>query len=516
MVKLQRALISVSDKQGIAELARILNRFNVEIIASSGTAELLKKARIPAKKIESISSFPEILGGRVKTIHPKIFGGILSRRTKADEAELRKHKIKPIDLIVVNLYPFKETASKTEDMKSIIEKIDIGGVALLRAAAKNFERVAVVSSPKQYAALMDELIQSNGRISFSTRERLAVEAFSETAAYETIISQFFWRKFSTESFPEKFTASFEKIMDLRYGENYQQKGSFYKEPAVKEPCIAIAEVMNGKQLSLNNIFDADAAIELVKEFREPAAVIIKHGNPCGAASSNSVSDAFRKALACDPASAFGGIIAFNRKCDTATAKKITSFFNEIVIAPDFDSVALNILKRKKNLRVLRVNGLDRQFSYSDEFSFKKVVGGLLLQERDTKGISSRDLKFVSKKKPSKKELSSMLFAWRVAKHAKSNAIVLAKENQTIGIGAGQTSRVEAVKIAIGKAGKRAQNSVIASDGFFPFADSIELAAKAGVAGLIEPGGSVKDEEVVKAANKAKISLVFTGIRHFRH
>jgi phosphoribosylaminoimidazolecarboxamide formyltransferase/IMP cyclohydrolase len=515
VLRVRRALVSVYDKEGIVEFCKTLHQLGVEIISSGGTAEALRKARVPVKEISEITGFPEMLDGRVKTLQPAIHAGILARRTPEHLQQLEKNNFKPIDLVVVNLYPFKETLEKTKNYDEIIEKIDIGGPSLVRGAAKNHEYVAVVVSPKQYEKVRSELIQNNAELGKETLRQLASDAFAETAAYDALISQYFLGKFLLERMPEKFTPTFEKMYDCRYGENYQQKASFYKEPFPTEEGVSSAKQLNGKELSFNNIFDANAAIGLVKEFGEPTAVIIKHTNPCGVAVAATISQAFADAFACDKLSAFGGIIALNRTCDLKTAKLITSFFNEVVIAPNYDEEATQELVKKKNLRVLELRGLSTNIEEKG-LDFKKVAGGLLLQEKDSTTLDRSSLKTVTKRQPDKGQMQSLEFAWIVAKHVKSNAIVLAKGTRTTGIGAGQTSRVDAVKIAIEKARKSAKGSVMASDAFFPFKDSVSIAAKAGITAIIQPGGSLKDEAVIKEADKKKIVMLFTGIRHFKH
>lgn len=515
MTRVKTALISVYDKTGIVEFAKLLHRLNVEMISSGGTAALLKKNRVPATEISKLTGFPEMLDGRVKTLHPKIHAGILAKSSKTHLEELRKHGIKQIDLVVVNLYPFRETAARTKNLGKIIEEIDIGGVALLRAGAKNFERVAVVCHPGQYEAISQELLSSNGVVSNKTRENLAIEAFSLTAGYDSLISNFFWEKFGGGKFAENFTPTFEKAFDLRYGENYQQKAALYRDPIKPEPSLAFARVLQGKEMSFNNYLDAEAAIECVKEFQKPAACIVKHTNACGAAQAETLEQAFSWAFDSDQKSAFGGIIALNRKCDAQTAGKITSFFSEVVVAPEFEKEALSILSQKKNLRVIEVKGLGSEPA-KPALDYKKIVGGLLVQERNISKLSNRQLKFATKKKPSKEELESMLFAWRVSKHVKSNAIVVASGTKTIGISGGQTSRVDAVKISLEKAGKRAGGAVLASDGFFPFPDSVEMSARQGISAIIQPGGSMKDHDVIAKADALGIAMVFTGMRNFKH
>ncbi len=497
------------------EFAKLLHRLNVEIISSGGTAAVLKKNRVPVKEISELTGFSEMLGGRVKTLHPKIHAGILATGSKEHLKELKGQKIELIDLVVVNLYPFKETISKTKDLQKIIEEIDIGGVALLRAAAKNFERVAVVCTPKQYAEVSQELISGNGVVSNRTRQNLAIEAFSLTAGYDSLISNFFWQKFSKGMFPKHFTPTFEKVSDLRYGENFQQKAALYRDPVQPEPSVAAAKVLQGKEMSFNNYLDAEAAVECVKEFSQPAACIVKHTIPSGIAEAKTIESAFAKAFDSDQKSAFGGVIALNRTCNGEAAKKIVSFFNEVVVAPDFEKSALEVLSSKKNLRLLEVVGLGEK-PMEPLVDFKKVVGGLLVQQRNVSVVSKNQLKFVTEKIPGASELEDLLFAWKAAKHVKSNAIVVAKGKQAVGISGGQTSRVDAVKMALEKAGEKARGAVLASDGFFPFPDSIELAGHAGISAVIQPGGSVKDNGIIKESEEQKIALVFTGVRNFKH
>lgn len=515
MSRVKTALISVHDKSGVVDFAKLLHRLNVEIISSGGTAAELKKNRVPVKEISELTDFPEMLGGRVKTLHPKIHAGILAKNSKEHLMELKEHGINLIDLVVVNLYPFKKTIEKTSDISKIIEEIDVGGVALLRAAAKNFERVGVICSTSQYESVSQELISSNGVLSNKTRQSLAIEAFSLTAGYDSLISNYFWQKFSKDMFPSHFTPSFEKVSDLRYGENFQQKAALYRDPVLFEPSLVEAKVLQGKEMSFNNYLDAEAAVECIKEFFSPASCIVKHTVPCGVALGEKIDVAFGKAFEADSKSAFGGVIALNRECSEETAKRIVSFFNEVVVAPSFEKSALKVLASKKNLRVLEMKGLGEK-PVVPSIDFKKIVGGVLAQQRNTGSVSNAQLKFVTKNKPGEKELSDLLFAWSVAKHVKSNAIVVAKNGQTIGISGGQTSRIDAVEIALEKAGKRVVGAVLASDGFFPFADSIRAAAKAKISAVIQPGGSIKDEDVIAEADKKNVSLVFTGMRNFKH
>ena len=512
MSKIKTALISVSNKEGIVQFAKGLQKLGVKIISTGGTYSKLRNSGVKAIPIEEVTGFPEMLEGRVKTLHPKIHAGILAKRNKKHLSELKKQGIEGIDLIVVNLYPFKETLEKTSSLEKIIEEIDIGGPTLIRAAAKNYENAAVVVDYTNYNYILNEIKKGRGSLNKKVREGLAVKAFQHVAEYDAIISGFFNKRF-IEGFPEKLVLSFDKLMDLRYGENPHQKASLYKESLADASSTVNAVQLHGKELSFNNLFDLNAAVELVKEFPEPTAVIIKHGNPCGVASGKTLHQAFTKALECDAESAFGGIIALNRKIDDATAKEITSFFNEVVIAPSFEEKALKLLKEKKNLRIMK---LDLNKKEKNEIEFKKIDGGLLVQEKDEKELKERELKFVSEKKPSEKELQDILFAFKVVKHVKSNAIVIAKEKATIGIGVGQTSRVRAVDLALKQAGIKSEGAVLASDGFFPFRDSIDLAAGAGITAVIEPGGSIKDKEVIEEANEKGIALIFSGARGFKH
>ena len=517
-VRVKTALLSVTDKSGLEEFAKQLHLLGIQLIASGGTFKKISEAKIPVRRIEDITGFPEMLGGRVKTLHPKIHAGILADRSKKGHLQaIEKQGIMQIDLVVVNLYQFRETISKKGvSLEEAIENIDIGGPALIRAAAKNYTGVAVATSPSQYGAIAEELRKSNCCLSPKTREQLAAKAFEETAAYDATVSYFIHNRFVGEqNFPEKLSLTFEKLQDLRYGENWHQKAAFYKEPFFIEASIAAAKQLQGKELSFNNINDANAAIGLVKEFKEPAAVIIKHANPCGAATAQEIPIAFAKALECDKTSAFGGIIALNRKCNAETAKQVASFFNEVLVAPEFEKEALEILGKKENLRLLLLPGLQKPHAASG-IGFRAVEGGALVQTLDSHSLKESDCKAVTKRKPSAEEMPDLLFAWSVAKHAKSNAIVLAKNKATVGVGAGQMSRIDSTEIAVKKSNGRCNGAVLASDAFFPFRDNIDLAAKAGITAIIQPGGSVKDNEVIAAADEHKIAMVFTGVRHFRH
>ncbi|HLC93272.1 MAG TPA: bifunctional phosphoribosylaminoimidazolecarboxamide formyltransferase/IMP cyclohydrolase [archaeon] len=507
--KIKTALISVSDKAGLAEFAKELHKNGVKIISSGGTYDFLAKNGIKAVKVEDVTGFPEMLGGRVKTLHPKLHGGILAKRTKEHLAQIAKHGIGQIDLVVVNLYPFRETVSKPKvSREEAVENIDIGGPSLIRGAAKNHEYVGVVVEPAQYAKVLEDLKKNGFALSKKMKEELMAEAFAHTAAYDALIARHFAPK--EDIFPSKLTLTFEKASEPRYGENPHQLAAVYKEP-LSRTGVLMAEQLNGKQLSYNNILDTDAALAIAREFEEPCVVIVKHNNPCGVACDKKISNAFAKALESDTKSAFGGIIALNSKCDLETAKAVNTVFFEVIIAPDFESAALEELKKKQNLRVLKLKNMREKDAAP---VFRQVEGGLLVQEEDSK--LADEWKNVSEQKAETKALDDLKFAWKVAKFVKSNAIVLAKDNATVGIGMGLTSRVDASELALKKAGAKAKGSAMASDGFFPFSDSIELAAKAGVAAVCEPGGSVKDEEVIASAKKLKLPLYFTGVRHFRH
>ncbi len=511
------ALISVSDKFGLGEFAKGLEAIGFEIVSTGGTAKAIEKEGIKVTQVEDLTGFPEMLDGRVKTLHPKIHAGILADRSKKKHmSTIKKHGIREIELVVVNFYPFRETISKKNvSLEDAIENIDIGGPTLIRAAAKNNDTVAVVTSSDQYGDVLAEL-NEKGVISPETRKRLAAKAFELTAAYDATISNFLHDRFlSGEKFPQSLSLSFEKSQSLRYGENWHQEACFYKD-AVSTSCgIGAAEQLHGKEISFNNINDANAAIELVKEFEEPAVVIIKHANPCGTAVNAVLSVAFKNALACDSTSAFGSVIALNQECDVATAEQITSFFNEIVIAPSFEKKALAVLKKKKNLRILLLPCLGKKKT-EPGLEVKAVEGGILVQTKDSLLLNDGELKVVSKRKPSEKEMNDLLFGWKIAKHTKSNAIVLVKDLASVGVGAGQMSRIDATEIAVKKSNGKHKGAVLASDAFFPFRDNVDLAAKSGITAIIAPGGSVKDEEVIKAADEHGIAMVFTEIRHFKH
>jgi len=508
------ALISVSDKTGISQFAKSLSKFGYKIIASGGTAKELRKSKIKVIEVSKITKFPEMLDGRVKTLHPKIHGGLLAKRDNPLHMKtLKKYQIPKIDIVVVNLYPFEKVVSKEHfTHEEAIENIDIGGPSIIRAAAKNGENVAVVTNPNIYKQLIKEIKENNGEITLETKKKLQKMAFELTAKYDMAISSYLSFSKDSEVFPKKLDISLNKIQDLRYGENPHQKAAFYK---LDGSGITSSDQLWGKELSFNNILDIEAAYSIVSYFVNPAVAIVKHNNPCGVATAKTIKDAYLKAYECDKVSAFGGIVAANREIDESSAKEISKLFVEVVIAPSYSNQALEELKKKKNLRIIRCDLINHSNAVKS-FDYKKVSGGMLIQEQDIAELNMSDIKVVTKRQPTLQELEDMFFAWGVCKFVKSNAIVLAKNGATIGIGAGQMNRVGSVAIAINQAGNKAKKSVLASDGFFPFPDSIEVARKAGVTAIIQPGGSVKDEEVIKAANKYKMAMIFTGRRHFKH
>lgn len=516
---IRRALISVSDKTGIVPFAKALNDLNIEILSTGGTYKLLKSENIPAVEISEYTGFPEMMDGRVKTLHPKVHGGILARRDQ-DQEVMDEHDIPPIDLVVVNLYPFEATVANPDcDLPTAIENIDIGGPTMLRAAAKNNRFVAVVVNPDDYDDIASRLQANNACLEQQTRFDLAVKTFEHTAAYDGAIANYLGTKLDNDSnFPRTFNSQFRKSQEMRYGENPHQQAAFYRENKPHEASISTAEQLQGKALSYNNIADTDAALECVKSFSEPACVIVKHANPCGVAIANSPAEAYELAFQTDPTSAFGGIIAFNRELDAETAQRIVDQqFTEVIIAPTVSSSALEVTAAKENVRVLQCGQWPS--TRAAELDFKRVNGGLLVQDRDIHEITRNDLKVVSARAPSEDEIRDLLFAWSVAQYVKSNAIVYCRNNQTIGIGAGQMSRVYSARIAGIKAADEdlvVAGSVMASDAFFPFRDGIDAAAEAGITAVIQPGGSMRDDEVIAAADEANIAMVFTSVRHFRH
>ena len=515
---IRRALLSVSDKSGIVEFARSLQSAGVEILSTGGTYRLLQDNNIPAIEIADYTGFPEMMDGRVKTLHPKVHGGILARR-QIDADVIQAHNIPPIDLVVVNLYPFEATVAKPGcDLATAIENIDIGGPTMLRAAAKNNAWVAVVVDPADYALILSEMKINGGGLTQATRFDLAVRTYEHTAAYDGAIANYLGKIVSGSEFPRSFSSQFHKKQDLRYGENPHQNAAFYVEKHPQEASVSTATQLQGKELSYNNIADTDAALECVKSFSEPACVIVKHANPCGVAIARSIQEAYQLAFETDPTSAFGGIIAFNRELDSETAQKIVDQqFSEVIIAPTVSEEALHVFAGKPNVRVLACGQWPAKPLAA--WDYKRINGGLLVQDRDIHQISRNDLTVVSKRQPSEQELADLMFAWTVAQFVKSNAIVYCKNLQTIGIGAGQMSRVYSAKIAGIKAADEnlvVEGSVMASDAFFPFRDGIDAAAKAGISAVIQPGGSMRDAEVIAAADEAGMAMVFTGIRHFRH
>lgn len=519
---IHRALISVSDKTGIVQFAEKLSELGVEILSTGGTAQLLTAHHVPVIEVADYTGFPELMDGRVKTLHPKIHAGLLARRGQ-DDAALAAHHIPPIDLLVVNLYPFTQAIAAPDcDLATALENIDIGGPAMLRAAAKNHAAVTVLTESGDYERVLAELRDNQGSVCATTRFELAVKTFEHTARYDGAIANYLGALEKNADpptlFPHTYTTQYRKVQSMRYGENPHQKAAFYAELNPPQACIATAKQLQGKALSFNNIADADTALECVKTFTEPACVIVKHANPCGVAIAETVLNAYRKAFKTDPTSAYGGIIAFNRVLDSATAQTIIEQqFAEVIIAPQVEEDALMLLGSKKNLRLLACG--EWQTASTPSMDYKRVTGGLLLQERDTDRVSDDALTVVTHRAPTEREREDLLFAWKVVKFVKSNAIVYGRDGMTIGIGAGQMSRVFAAEIAIRKAqaeGLGVRDSVMASDAFLPFRDGIDAAARAGITAVIQPGGSVRDEEVIAAADEHDMAMLFTGMRHFRH
>jgi phosphoribosylaminoimidazolecarboxamide formyltransferase/IMP cyclohydrolase len=520
MAIIQRAILSVTDKTGLVDFARRLAAMNVELVSTGGTARLLRDSGIAVKDISDLTGFPEMLDGRVKTLHPKVHGGILHMRSKPEHrAAVSEHGIQPIDMVVVNLYAFEKTASKPGvEFEEIIENIDIGGPSMVRSAAKNFQDVAIVTSPSDYNAIAQEMEASGGSLSLATKWRLAQKAFATTAAYDSAIASTLERIAAPEGdnfslagggdFPETLRLSFHKAFDLRYGENPHQKAALYSDGSGKG--IANGKQLQGKELSYNNIVDLQAAWDLAQEFEEPVCAIIKHTNPCGTAVAATLAEAYKRALECDPVSAFGGVIGVNRTVDGDTASEMAKLFVEAIAAPEFDDEARRIFSAKKNLRLVQVAPLQQKWV------LKNVSGGVLLQDNDIRPLTDADLKVVSERKPTEQEMRDLLFAWKVCKHVKSNAILYARNGQSTGVGAGQMSRVDSAKIGAMKSVLGIKGSVAASDAFFPFPDGVEEIAKAGATAIIQPGGSVRDQEVIDAANRLGLAMVLTGVRHFRH
>lgn len=518
MIQIKRALISVSDKTGLLELAQGLVRFGVELISTGGTYKTLQDAGCPVTYISEVTSFPEILDGRVKTLHPSIHGGILALRTPEHLAQLEKQSIAPIDLVVVNLYPFEATIAKPGvELEEAIENIDIGGPTMIRSAAKNHAYVGVVVEPGDYKELLHEMESQQGAISEAFSFRLATKAFRHTAKYDSIIYNYLSKEQTTdeEPFPKLLQLGFERVQTLRYGENPHQQAAFYRDLAKTSPSLVDAEQIQGKELSFNNINDGNAAWELVQEFDEPAVVAIKHANPCGVATGTTIFEAYQKAYDSDPISIYGGIIALNRCVDAQTAAAMAELFLEIIIAPEYEPEALDILSRKKNLRVLRLPN-QGQGTSGLLWDLKKIRGGLLVQDLDLADVPVADWKVVTQAQPTAEDLKELYFGWKVVKYVKSNAIVLTKNNGTIGVGAGQMNRIGSAVIAIEQAGEKASGAYLASDAFFPMPDTVEAAAKAGIRAIVHPGGSLRDADSIAAADRLGLVMVVTGQRHFRH
>ncbi|MFZ0284887.1 MAG: bifunctional phosphoribosylaminoimidazolecarboxamide formyltransferase/IMP cyclohydrolase [Terriglobales bacterium] len=517
MSRIQRAILSVTDKTGLADFARKLSALGVELISTGGTAKLLRDSGIPVKDISQLTGFPEMLDGRVKTLHPKVHGGILHRRgNPAHRTAVAEHGIDPIDMVVVNLYAFEKTAARPGvPLGELIENIDIGGPSMIRSAAKNFEDVAVVTSPADYAVIAEEMAQSGGQLSPATKWRLAQKAFATTAAYDTAIASTLEgislngdRTLRDNAFPQNLRLTYSKVMDLRYGENPHQKAAMYTDGSGRG--VANGRQIQGKELSYNNIVDLQAAWDLAQEFDEPVCAIIKHTNPAGTATGTTLAEAYKKALECDPVSAFGGVIGVNRPIDGPAAEEMAKLFLEVIAAPKFDDAAVAKFSAKKNLRLVEV------IAAPQKWVLKDVSGGILVQDADVRPLQESDLKVVTKRPPTAEEKRALLFAWKVCKHVKSNAILYARDGQTVGVGAGQMSRVDACKMGAMKALLPLQGTVAASDAFFPFPDGVEEIAKAGATAIIQPGGSVRDQEVIDAADRHGMAMIFTGVRHFRH
>jgi phosphoribosylaminoimidazolecarboxamide formyltransferase/IMP cyclohydrolase len=518
MSKIQRAILSVTDKSGLVDFARKLAGMGVELVSTGGTAKLLRESGIAVKDISELTGFPEMLDGRVKTLHPKVHGGILHRRQdSAHRSAVAEHDIPAIDMVVVNLYAFEKTASKPGvHFEELIENIDIGGPSMIRSAAKNFQDVAVVTSPTDYDAIADEMARSAGSLSSETKWRLAQKAFATTAAYDSAIASTLERVgvnghfelHAAEGFPQTLRLSFQKTMDLRYGENPHQKAAMYSDGSGMG--VANARQLQGKELSYNNITDLQAAWDLAQDFEDTVCAIIKHTNPCGVATGKTLAEAYLRALECDPVSAFGGVIGVNRPIDAAAAGEMSKLFLEVIAAPAFDLAAKEIFATKKNLRLVEVP------AGQQTWVLKNISGGMLVQDADLHQLADSELKIVTKRPPTPEEKRALLFAWKVSKHVKSNAILYARDGQTVGIGAGQMSRVDACKVGAMKAQLPLKGTVAASDAFFPFPDGVEEIAKTGATAIIQPGGSVRDQEVIEAADRLGLAMIFTGVRHFRH
>ncbi|MHB8585368.1 MAG: bifunctional phosphoribosylaminoimidazolecarboxamide formyltransferase/IMP cyclohydrolase [Thermoplasmatota archaeon] len=515
MRKISTALLSVSDKTGLASFAQRLSARGIQLLSTGGTARALREAGLAPRDVADVTGFPEIMDGRVKTLHPRILGGILAvRENPQHQGEMAQHGLSPIDIVCVNLYPFEETVGRAATREEIIENIDIGGPSLIRAAAKNWQDVIVLTRPDQYEAVISEL-EKTGDIDDNQRQRLAAEAFAMTARYDVIIDQYFRHQVLREDLPEILNLSFRKIQNLRYGENSHQRAAFYTGKPTKEPAVVNAKQLHGKELSYNNILDVDCALEAVKDFDRPSCTIIKHATPCGIASADTLEQAFDWAYDTDTYSPYGGIVALNRRVDMGTAAKLGKLFLEAVCAPAYDPEALAHLKQKKNIRLLEIPHLDHRGRWGG-LQYRSVVGGLVVQDRDILEPRVHEWKVATKAQPTSLELRTMLFAFKAVRHVRSNSVVFAKDERTVAIGGGQTARVDATRIAILKGGDRIRGSVMASEAFFPFPDAVSEAANAGVVGIVQPGGSIRDGEVIAEADKSGISMVFTGQRGFRH
>ncbi len=513
-MRIRRALLSVSDKRGIVDFARGLAELGIELVSTGGTASELAAAGLEVRAIEDFTGFPEIMDGRVKTLHPRLYAGLLAVRSDpAHVAALGAHEIEEVDLVCVNLYPFERSVASRLPDAEIIENIDIGGPTMIRAAAKNHAYAAVVTSPESYDAVLDELRSAGSRLSMPTRESLAAEAFAYTARYDTAVARWFAEK--SEDFPPLHVRAYEKVADLPYGENPHQRAAYYQQVGARTHLLSMVQQHHGKQLSFNNLLDLDSVRSIVADFSEPACVIVKHNNPCGAALGADPLEAYERAFATDPLSAFGGVIAFNRPVDVATAERLSEQFVEVLFAPGYEDGALAILTRKPSIRILEND--ERRVPLVAEPQIRQVMGGLLMQDRDVEFADRTEMEVVTQRQPSDAEWRDLMFAWQICKHVRSNAIVLAKDEATAGIGAGQMSRVDSVRLAIDKSRlETLAGSVCASDAFFPFSDGPEIAIAAGVTAIIQPGGSRRDPEVVEAADAAAIAMVFTSRRHFRH
>ncbi|MGI6706435.1 MAG: bifunctional phosphoribosylaminoimidazolecarboxamide formyltransferase/IMP cyclohydrolase [Clostridia bacterium] len=513
---IRRALISVSDKTGIIELAKELDSMGVEIISTGGTAKTITDAGIPVINVSEVTGFAECLDGRVKTLHPNIHAGVLAVRSNPEHmAQLQELQIDPIDMVVINLYPFRETIQKEGvTLEEAIENIDIGGPTLLRATAKNHQDVVVMTDPEDYSIVLNEL-KMNGNVAIETRLRLALKVFQHTASYDALIADYLSKCIGLEEFPQKLTLTYEKVQEMRYGENPHQKAAFFKELQSVPGSLTVAKQIHGKELSYNNINDTNGALDLLREFSEPTVVAVKHGNPCGVGSAETIYEAYMKAYEADPISIFGGIIVANREIDERTAAEINKIFIEIVVAPSYTEEAVRILSQKKNIRILILDSINAKLPQGT-WDMKKVAGGMLVQEIDDVLLDEENLKVVTDRKPTEKEMEDLIFAWKVVKHTKSNGIAIAKDKQSLGIGPGQVNRIWATEHAVARSGEKVKGAVLASDAFFPFADCVERAASAGITAIIQPGGSIRDQESIDACNKYGISMIFTGIRHFKH